>query len=68
MLLKQSIKKFIIILRKKIVSDFLIEIEYNPVSNNYSAIYSNGKVIELGASTYQDAVLEANLINIEEHA
>ncbi len=68
MLLKQSIKKFIIILRKKIVSDFLIEIEYNPVSNNYSAIYSNGKVIELGASTYQDAVLEANLINIEEYA
>ncbi len=50
------------------MSDFLIEIEYNPVSNNYSAIYSNGKVIELGASTYQDAVLEANLINIEEYA
>jgi hypothetical protein len=50
------------------VSDFLIEIEYNPVSNSYNAVYSNGKVIELGASTYQDAVLEANLINIEEYA
>jgi hypothetical protein len=53
--------------KKKNMSEFLIDIEYNPVSNNYNAVYSNGKVIQLGASTYKDAVLEADLINVEEY-
>ncbi len=50
------------------MNEFLVNIEYNPVANSYSALYSSGKVIQLGASTYQDAVLEADLINIEECA
>jgi hypothetical protein len=50
------------------VSDFLIDIEYDPIGNSYNAVYSSGKVIQLGASTYQDAVLEADSINVQEYA
>ena len=44
------------------VDNFLIDIEYDPVYNSYLACYSNGTVIQLGANTYQDAVLEADTI------
>lgn len=44
------------------VHNFLVDIEYDPVYNTYSACYSNGVVIQLGASTYHDAVLEADTI------
>jgi hypothetical protein len=44
------------------VDNFLVDIEYDPVYNTYMACYSNGVVIQLGATTYQDAVLEADSI------
>lgn len=44
------------------VDNFLVDIEYDPVYNSYLACYSNGVVIQLGATTYHDAVLEADSI------
>jgi len=44
------------------MDNFLVDIEYDPVYNSYLACYSNGTVIQLGANTYQDAVLEADTI------
>jgi hypothetical protein len=48
--------------------NFLIEVDYDPVSGSYMACYANGQNILLGGNTYQDAVLEADLINPEEYA
>jgi hypothetical protein len=50
------------------VDNFLIEVDYDPVSGSYMACYANGQNILLGGNTYQDAVLEADLINPEEYA
>lgn len=50
------------------MENFLIGIDYDSVSGSYTACYSNGQNILLGANTYQDAVLEADLINPEEYA
>lgn len=48
------------------MDNFLIEIEHHPVTGTYVARYANGQNILLGANTYQDAVLEADTINLEE--
>jgi len=50
------------------LSNFLIDIEYDSVSGSYMACFADGQNILLGASTYHDAVLEADLINPEEYA
>ena len=50
------------------VDNFLIDIEYHPVTGSFVAQYASGQNILLGANTYQDAVLEADLINPEEYA
>ena len=50
------------------MSNFLIEIVYEPVYGSYMACYSNGQNIMLGATTYEDAVLETDMINLEEYA
>jgi len=47
------------------VEDFLINVEYDGFS--YVANFLSGKTIELNATTYQDAVLEADTLNIEEY-
>lgn len=44
------------------MDNFLVDIEYDPVYNSFMACYSNGVVIQLGANTYHDAVLEADTI------
>jgi hypothetical protein len=44
------------------MDNFLVDIEYDSVYNSFMACYSNGVVIQLGASTYHDAVLEADTI------
>jgi len=49
------------------VDNFLVDIEYDPVYNIYLACYSNGVVIQLGAATYHDAVLEADSIEPYEY-
>jgi len=50
------------------MSNFLIEVEYNPITGSYMACYASGQNILLSGNTYQDAVLEADLINPEEYA
>ena len=49
------------------MNNFLIEIVYEPIYNAYMACYSSGQNILLDATTYQDAVLEADLIDLEEY-
>ena len=43
------------------MDNFLIQVEYN--SGVYTACYANGQTIPLNANTYQDAVLESDLID-----
>ena len=49
------------------MDNFLVDIELDPVYNTYMACYSNGIVIQLAASTYHDAVLEADSIEPYEY-
>lgn len=49
------------------MDNFLITIEYDAVYNSYLACYANGAVVQLGSSTYQDAVLEADHIDVAEY-
>ncbi len=53
--------------REDNVDNFLLEIEYDPVYNSYLACYANGVVVQLGASTYQDAILEADHLDVAEY-
>jgi hypothetical protein len=47
--------------------DFFIGIEYDAVSNCYTACYSSGKTVQLSAANYHDAVLESDLIDINDY-
>jgi hypothetical protein len=49
------------------MSNFLISIDHDPVSGGYVASYFNGQTITLAASTYQDAVLEADMLELENY-
>jgi hypothetical protein len=49
------------------MDNFLISVEYEPVSESYMACYSNGANILLGANTYHDAVLEADMLDVENY-
>ena len=49
------------------MDNFLVDIEYDSVYNNFMACYSNGIVIQLAASNYHDAVLEADSIEPYEY-
>jgi hypothetical protein len=51
-----------------IMNNFLIEIVYDSIHNAYMACYSSGQNIILDATTYQDAVMEADLIDLWEYA
>lgn len=46
------------------MNDFLIEIVYEPVYGSYMACYSNGQNILLGATTYEDAVMETDMLEL----
>lgn len=48
--------------------NFLISVDFDPVTGSYMACFLQGQNILLGANTYHDAVLEADLINPEEYA
>lgn len=50
------------------MNNFFTGIEYDPVYGSYLACYADGTVIQLGATTYQDAVLEADMIEPYEYA
>lgn len=47
--------------------NFLLGVEYDSVSECYVACYSEGEVIQLGANNYQDAILEADMLDIENY-
>ena len=49
------------------MSNFLISIDYDPVLGGYMASYVDGQTIMLGATTYQDAVLEADMLEPENY-
>ena len=49
------------------MQNFLIEIVYEELTGSYMACYSDGQNILLGASTYQDTVLETDMISPEEY-
>jgi len=45
------------------VDNFLIGVEYDAVTGAYMACFADGENILLGATNYQDAVLEADHLN-----
>jgi hypothetical protein len=45
--------------------NFLIGIDYDPVSGAYMACFADGQNILLGATSYEDAVLEADMIDLD---
>ena len=49
------------------MSNFLINVEYNSVNQSYVACFLDGEEIVLGATTYHDAVLEADLLQPENY-
>lgn len=50
-----------------VMSNFLISVDYDPVSGGYTASFFNGQTIVLGATNYQDAVLEADMLEPENY-
>lgn len=55
------------LVKKKIgvnMDNFLISIEYDSVANSYMACYADGETISLNSTNYQDAVLEADMLDI----
>ena len=50
------------------MGNFLTGIEYDTVYGSYLACYADGTVIQLGATTYEDAVLEADMVESYEYA
>jgi hypothetical protein len=47
------------------MSNFMIGIEHDAISNTYTACFLDGTSVPLSANTYQDAVLEADLLSNE---
>ena len=47
------------------MDNFLIGIEYDALSGAYMACFLDGQNVLLAANTYQDAVLEADLLTNE---
>ena len=49
------------------MDNFLISIEYDSVSGAYTACFADGQTILLSATTYQDAVLEADMLDVNNY-
>ena len=49
------------------MDNFLIEIEYDPLSGAYVACYADGQNILLAATNYHDAVLEADQLVVADY-
>lgn len=49
------------------MDNFLIGIEYDSISNAYTACFADGQTILLAANTYQDAVLEADMLDVNNY-
>ena len=47
--------------------NFLLGVEYDSFLECYVACYAEGEVIQLAANTYHDAVLEADMLDVENY-
>ena len=47
--------------------NFLLGVELDNDSKNYVAYFSDGEVIQLSANTYHDAVLEADMLDVQNY-
>jgi len=45
------------------MGNFLVQVEYDPGTNNYYAQFADGDTVNLNATNYHDAVIEADQIN-----
>jgi len=45
------------------MDNFLVRVEYDPGTNNYYAQFADGDTVNLNATNYHDAVIEADQIN-----
>jgi hypothetical protein len=49
------------------MGNFLVSVESDPATGGYMACFADGQVIQLEANTYQDAVLEADMLEPEDY-
>lgn len=47
------------------MENFIIDIAFDEDYNSYIATYSNSDIVVLDATNYQDAVLEADMLDVE---
>lgn len=47
--------------------NFLLNVEYSPVSGAYMACFADGQNILLSANTYTDAILEADMLDVNNY-
>jgi len=50
------------------MDNFFTGIEYDPFTGSYMACYADGMIIRLDANNYEDAVLEADMIEPYEYS
>ena len=50
------------------MTNFLVSVDHDTVSGGYMACFAEGQVIMLNATTYHDAVLEADMLEPEDYA
>jgi hypothetical protein len=50
------------------MTNFLVSVDHDSVSGGYMACFAEGQVIILNATTYHDAVLEADMLEPEDYA
>lgn len=47
------------------VENFLIDVQADQLSGTFQAVFADGLTVELDSNNYQDAVLEADLLQVE---
>jgi hypothetical protein len=47
------------------MDNFIIDVTFDEGYNSYIANYSDGNIVVLDATNYQDAVLEADMLDVE---
>lgn len=49
------------------MDNFLISIEYDSSANSYMACFADGETVSLNSTNYQDAVLEADMLDMNSY-
>jgi hypothetical protein len=47
------------------MDNFIIDVAFDEGHDSYIANYSDGNIVVLNANNYQDAVLEADMLDVE---